>query len=166
MTADLGSALASLFSRRCIDDPDADITHYCHTRKCNALVKGHPCGETTREGKEFCTKHVENHPYIKNLMQRMKVRETEDHTVMMEGSKAVNLNGLTVQEILIHMRQTGTKTVEGLSKSLGLEKTILQKYLFALRDKNRVELVSTARESMAVRLVMNDDDELFGDEGD
>lgn len=160
MSADLGSAIASLFSRRAIDDPDADYTVYSHTRKCKT------CGETTREGKEFCTKHVESHPYIQNLLNRMKVREVEDKTVMMGNSSDVNPAGLTVQEILIHLRQTGTKTIEGLSKSLGLEKTILQKYLFALRDQKRVELYSTARESLAVRLLVGADEELFGEEDD
>jgi hypothetical protein len=122
------------------------------------------CEETTREGKEFCTRHVKNHSYIQDLMSRMKDRDKEDHDVMMEGSSAVNLDGITVQEIMIHLRQTGTKTIEGLAKALQLEKFILQKYIFALRDQNRVEIINTARECMAVRLLS--DEELFGDEDD
>jgi len=155
---DLGSALATLFSKACSSDPDAAVTLYSHTRKCAM------CEETTREGKEYCTRHVENHSYIQDLMARMKERDREDHAVMMNGSSAVNLNGITVQEIMIHLRQTGTKTVEGLAKALQLEKYILQKYIFALRDQNRVEIINTARESMAVRLLSSE--ELFGDEDD
>lgn len=154
--ADLGSALATIFSKRCSNDPDASATTYSHTRKCAA------CEETTREGKEYCTQHVENHSYIQDLMSRMKDREHEDHEVMMKGSSAVNLDGITVQEIMIHLRQTGTKTMEGLAKALQLEKFILQKYIFALRDLKKVEIISTARECMAVRLLS--DEELFGDE--
>ncbi|RJR06227.1 hypothetical protein C4588_08060 [Candidatus Parcubacteria bacterium] len=156
MSTDLGFALASLFSKRCRDDPDADNPMYSHTRKCAV------CGETTREGKEFCTNHVENHSYIKDLMSRMHARDEEDHKVMMEGSAAVNYDGVTVQEIMIHLRQTGTKTIDGLSKALSLDKTVIQKYVFALRDRNQVEIFSTQRESMAVRLLGNA--ELFGEE--
>jgi len=153
--SDLGSALATLFSRRCSSDPDAATTTYSHTRKCAA------CEETTREGKEYCPRHVERHAYIQDLMNRMAEREREDHDVMMRGSVAVNLGGITVQEIMIHLRQTGTKTIEGLAKGLQLDKSILQKYVFALRDRKQVEIISTARESMAVRLLT--DDELFGE---
>jgi hypothetical protein len=97
-------------------------------------------------------------------MARMADRDREDHDVMMRGSCAVNMDGITVQEILLHLRQTGTKTIEGLSKALQLDKFIVQKYIFALRDNKRVELISTARECTAVRLLS--DEELFGEEDD
>ena len=155
---DLGSALATLFSRRCSGDPDAAVTVYSHTRKCES------CEETTREGKKYCTHHVEKHSYIQDLMARMRERERQDHEVMMLGSTAVNHTGITVQEIMIHLRQTGTMTVEGLAKALQLEKYVLQKYIFALRDQSRVEIINTARECMAVRLLSGE--ELFGDEDD
>jgi hypothetical protein len=154
--SDLGSALAALFSRRCSGDPDAAVTVYSHTRKCAS------CEETTREGKEYCTHHVEKHSYIQDLMARMQERDRQDTEVMMIGSSAVNHKGITVQEIMIHLRQTGTMTFDGLAKALQLEKYVLQKYIFALRDQNRVEIINTARECMAVRLLTND--ELFGDE--
>ena len=156
--SDLGSALATLFSRSCSSDPDAAVPTQSHTRKCSL------CEETTREGKEYCTRHVENHAYIKDLMARMREREQQDHEVMMSGSSAVKMDGITVKEILLHLRQTGTKTVEGLAKALQLEKFVVQKYVFALRDSKHVEIISTARECMAVRLITGE--ELFGDEDD
>lgn len=154
--SDLGSALATLFSRSCSSDPDAAVPTVSHTRKCRM------CEETTREGKEYCTRHVENHDYVQDLMRRIKEREQQDYDVMMQGTSAVRMEGITVKEILLHLRQTGTKTIEGLAKALQLEKFVVQKYIFALRDSRQVEIISTARESMAVRLTTGD--ELFGDE--
>lgn len=156
--SDLGSALATIFSKRCSSDPDAASSTQFHTRKCSDIG----CSETTREGKEFCTKHVEKHSYIANLMKRMAARDREDHDVMMRGSSAVNMDGITVQEIVLHLRQTGSKTLEGLSKALMIDRSIVQKYIFALRDRGKVEILVTARESMAIRLLT--DEELFGDE--
>jgi len=161
-TTGLGFALGSLFSRRCQDDPDADVPSTHVTRKCE--VAG--CGETTREGKDYCTRHVEKHPYIQHLLNVIATKHTEDRQVELGDSFAVNPEGLTIKEIIIQLRQTGTKTLDGLSKALQLDKMIIQKYLFALQRQNKVELFMTQRDNIAVRLLHVSEDELFGDEDD
>jgi hypothetical protein len=44
------------------------------TRHCEAVDKGtgRICTQSTREGKPYCPDHVENHPYVQDLLNRME----------------------------------------------------------------------------------------------
>ena len=96
------------------------------------------CTQTTRENKAFCTDHIEKQPYVQDLMKRMLAREQEDFRVRCEGSVSVNFHGITVNEILLHLRQSGPRTEERLQRELQLEKSILYNYIIALQKKGLV----------------------------
>lgn len=117
-------------------------THHCDAEGCNAA---------TREGKPFCSDHVERHAYVQDLLGQIAEREAEDERVRKVGPKAANLKGITAQEILQHLYFNGPRTVERLSRELNLEIEIIRGYARALAKANHVTLGSTKRGAMVLK---------------
>lgn len=131
------------------------------TRTCQVDT----CGRTTREGKDFCTIHVELHPYVNNLLQQIENRELEDSLVRKKGSSAVNLEGITVSEILLCLRKSRTRTEERLTREIQLDKTVIHNYLIRLAKEGVVTFGRNSRDSISVTLI-NFDPSLAIDESD
>lgn len=110
------------------------------------------CNQATREGKAYCSDHVEMHPYVQDLIMRLEEREAEDERVNRRGPRAVNLQGITTQEILQHLAFHGPRTEERLCRELNLEVKTLQGYVQAMRRKKLVTLGHTKRGSTVVKL--------------
>ena len=52
--------------------------HVEHAAQRARICNVEDCCRTTREGKDFCSKHVELHPYIQDLIDRIETRAEED----------------------------------------------------------------------------------------
>jgi hypothetical protein len=118
------------------------------TRFCD--VSG--CTQTTREGKPFCPDHVDQHPYVQTILGMLAEREQEEDRVRKAGFKAVNPQGLTARELVLHLSLHGARTVERLSRELQLDSKVLDGYVGALVRKGIVSLGRTNRGSTVVRL--------------
>jgi predicted transcriptional regulator len=92
------------------------------------------------------------HPYVQDLIMRLEEREAEDERVNRRGPRAVNLQGITTQEILQHLAFHGPRTEERLCRELNLEVKTLQGYVQAMRRKKLVTLGHTKRGSTVVKL--------------
>jgi len=127
---------------------------YCEPATTQTKIcKVDNCGDTTRENKEYCTEHVVAQPYVQDLLKRMKDRDVEDEQVRMQGTVAVNLNGITVQEITLQLKQNGTRTVERLTREIDLDKSVIRSYVIAMKTAGLVLHSWTERNSIAVTLV-------------
>jgi len=131
------------------------------TNKEVTICRVDQCQQTTREGKSFCTDHIEFQPYIRDLIKRMADRKLEDEQVRREGSKAVNLDGITAGEILLHLRQGGTRTEERLERETRLDKVIIHNYLVRLSMEGTIKFGRTSRNNTCVRLVNYDPSQLL-----
>lgn len=114
----------------------------------------HPgCNQATREGKAYCSEHVEEHPYVKELIARLAERDRQDEEVSKRGSKAVALDAITAQEILQHLAFHGPRTEERLCRELNVDVRTLKGYVGALKRARLVTLGTTKRGSTLVKLV-------------
>lgn len=118
------------------------------TRSCAAPG----CLATTREGKPFCPDHVDRHSYVQSILAVLATREAEEERVRVEGPSAVNPDGLTAQELMLHLSLHGSRTVERLSREFQLETQVMTNYVDALHDWGKVVLGRTTRGSTVVRL--------------
>lgn len=111
------------------------------------------CNQATREGKAFCSEHVEEHPYVKELIARLAERDRQDEEVNKKGSKAATLDAITAQEILQHLAFHGPRTEERLCRELNVDTRTLKGYVAALKRHRLVTLGTTKRGSTLVKLV-------------
>lgn len=119
----------------CGDLPEAElISHACQV-----------CGDTTREQKPFCSRHVTHHPYAAALVAQLARQREEHQAVAREGPAAVDTRGLTASELLRLLHQRGPQTVQRLSRELNLAKTLVTSYARALAEVGLVELSSSRR---------------------
>ena len=65
---------------------------------------------------------------------------------------AVNPDGLTAKELVLHLSLHGSRTVERLSREFQLEADVMHGYVDALQDRGVVTLGRTTRGSTVVRL--------------
>jgi len=110
------------------------------------------CYHTTREGKPFCPDHVENHSYVQNILKVLAEREDEEQRVRQRGPTAVDPDGLTAQELVLHLSLHGSRTVERLSREFQLEARVMNSYVDALMERGLIILGRTTRGSTVVRL--------------
>jgi hypothetical protein len=117
------------------------------TRHCQQPL----CGTATRQGKPFCSAHVDEHPYVKNLLARIDGKHAEEARVRDRGSRAVDPNGLTSQEILRFLIVHGERTVPRLARDLNVDLGTLRAYVSALARKHRVSLGENKRGATLIR---------------
>ena len=131
------------------------------------------CGETTREGKHYCSNHVEEQPYVQDLLKRLQERSEEDERVRMQGSTAVNMTGITTKEILLQLRQAGERTEERLTRELQIDKTVIHNYAIRLNREGMIHFGRTTRNNLKIVLLnfdpskaIEDDDSEIDDAGE
>ena len=108
------------------------------------------CGKATREGKPYCSDHVEEHPYVRDLLQALSDREDEEERVRKRGAREVDLDGVTAQEILGYVAIHGGRTIQRLSRELNLDQKTIRGYARALERGNKAHLTQTRRGSTVV----------------
>lgn len=108
------------------------------------------CNQATREGKPYCSDHVELHPYVQRLLAELREREEADERVRRRGPRAVEATSLTSQEILTFVHVHGPKTVKRLARELNADLETLKIYAQGLRRLGLVRLTATRRKSTLV----------------
>lgn len=109
------------------------------------------CGASTREGKSHCSEHVDELPYVRDLMVQLAKREADDDVVKRRGAAGIDLgSSITAQEIMLHLSLHGTRTMERLCRELNLEDRTLRRYLAELRRRKLVRFGTTKRGSTTV----------------
>lgn len=103
------------------------------------------CGNKTRESKPYCPEHVEHHPYVSELVARLTTRERELQRVARRGARAVDLDGLMAEEIMLQLELYGSRTAERLCRDLQQELPVIQAYFQALARHGYVVLGETSR---------------------
>lgn len=113
------------------------------------------CPAATREGKEYCTDHVEMHPYVQEMLAAWGQREADDKRAGIDYDKRrgrVNLDGITAQDMLMHLRIYGPRTIERLCRELNITEQVAWGYVRAMRRTGLVSTGTTKRGSDLVKL--------------
>lgn len=130
-----------------VTDTNEVQVKFCSVEECNAK---------TRKGKPYCSKHVEQHTYVDDLLNRMQARVDEDAHVLANGSKVANIEGITAKEIILELRLNGTRTLDRLERELRVSRSVIFKYVVALKREGVVTFGQTSRGNTTVSLIDND----------
>jgi hypothetical protein len=108
------------------------------------------CDRATREAKPYCTEHVRNHAYVQELVRELAAQQAEETRVRRHGARAVDLEGITAQELVGHLREHGSASIPRLARDLGLGPRVVAAYVRALE---RREVISTRHNQRGVTVV-------------
>ncbi|RMG16691.1 MAG: hypothetical protein D6731_05570 [Planctomycetota bacterium] len=89
---------------------------------------------------------------MQSILDTLAARQAEEERVRAVGSRAVDLEGLTAKELVLHLSLHGARTVERLSRELQLEVDVLRGYVHRLSEEGTVAIGRTNRGSTIVRL--------------
>jgi len=111
------------------------------SRLCN--VKG--CGRTTREKKPFCPDHIDELPYVQQLMAQIDYKAAELERV--RSGKPVPVPSCFEGEIVWHLKMNGRRSVRRLAKEVHIEYVILIKMLRAYKRRGLIKFYPHHRRS-------------------
>lgn len=120
------------------------------SRKRTSYCQLDGCGTYTYEGKPYCTKHVEHHPYVQSILAVLADRKNEEERVDKRGRRAVNIEGSVSQEIISYLRIHGPRTINRLARDLNRDLRIQSLYVAALRRSGLVITGKNARGGIIV----------------
>ena len=126
------------------DHVDPPAGYVSRVRTCSASG----CESSTREGKPYCPDHVELHPYVAGVIATRKDREKELKDLA--KNRMIREDSPLFNEVLIHITNYGTKTVERLSRDLMIDVVILKKLVRTLKRKGIINIGRTKRGSTTV----------------
>lgn len=115
------------------------------TKFCAKIIKRKPCGEKTREGKDFCGDHIDELPYIKQLLQRIQDKEQEVQKVRKKGKKAVDASSENLKEIKTHLEFNGSRTTKRLQRELQMTESTIEGFVDYLEDEDYIYRSRTTR---------------------
>lgn len=115
------------------------------------------CERATYEGKPFCLLHVEEHPYVRNLLAELGAREAEMERVKRRGPKAVNLHGTVMADVVQFIQarggECGAVDLKRNEPLFGQPMLVVQRYLLAMKRARMVKVVRTRGGAMRAELV-------------
>jgi hypothetical protein len=123
--------------------PHTPSTRGCRHGDCEAM---------TREGKPYCPDHVDVHPYVRNLLDALAGRRAEEERVRSAGADAVDMDGITAREVVLHLSLHGARTIERISRELQIDGEIVTGYVAALDERDLIVTSATNRGSTVVKL--------------
>jgi hypothetical protein len=107
------------------------------TRECEV------CGRTTREGKPFCSRHIEHAPYIQEVQARLAERAAEE-ALLETGSAPVPCDGFFVNEAILILR-TRDFTVKSFSRRLDITHKAAERLIYLLVEWGHCTRRKTSR---------------------
>jgi predicted HTH transcriptional regulator len=119
------------------------------TRKCTSIG----CTKSTNEGKPFCAEHLKDTPAVQIILQEIQDQTDEQERVRTKGWKAVDMAGITAEEILIHLKNHGERTTGRLSRELNIDEFTIKRYVQALKNNNLVTTGRTNRGATTVTII-------------
>jgi len=117
---------------------------------CVKDTKKGVCGERTREGKEFCSDHLENLPYVKCLLKRIQDKNDEVTKVRKKGKKAVKAGSETLREIKNHLEFRGPRTTKCLQREMQLTESTIEGFVDYLEDEGVIRRTKTSRGDVVI----------------
>lgn len=125
---------------------DRDGVRYCECSGCFAFTKG---------GKPRCSAHVDDMPYVQQLLATIADREAELAEIEAMGKRgwqAVRPAGTVLADVLAHLRANGPRTLERLARETSLPPVVVEACATWLRRQRLGRIGHTKRGSTTLRL--------------
>ena len=104
------------------------------------------CFESTREGKPYCSEHVERHDYVQSILATLMMQESEQERAIKRGGKRhIKDDSLTVKEMVNYLRIHGDRTIPRLCRDLQMDESIVKVYGEHLVERGICSMRTTVR---------------------
>ena len=105
------------------------------------------CKRTTREGKPFCSDHVESSPYVKAVMAEIALRDDEER--LLAKGEPPSCDGHLVRETLLTLEQ-GSFTSAKLSRLMDISHDATETLIRFMAKEGLVRMSKTDRGALVI----------------
>lgn len=105
----------------------------------------HNCKKIAKENKPFCVDHLERLDRARLLMEELEATEREHNKIKAKGPRAVRMDGPTMSDVVLAIRERGSITMERLCRQTRLEYRLAEAYVQALERRGGVKTTKNAR---------------------
>jgi predicted HTH transcriptional regulator len=112
--------------------------------RCDA--KG--CQRTTREGKPYCSSHVEESVYVKSILQELALRDQE--AARLTEGLDINTRGHLIRESLLMLEQ-GSYTAAKLSRLMDISHIAAETLIRVMAKKGLAQMGKTDRGALTIK---------------
>ena len=124
------------------------------SRVSNPRCKEKECDRTTREGKPYCSDHVEHSPYVRRVIEELELRDREAASLAKGGT--VSPNGHLVRETLLMLEQ-GSYTAAKLSRLMDISHNSTETLIREMSRMGLAHLGKTDRGSLIISKLKEQD---------
>ena len=114
--------------------------------RCNA----DDCQRTTREGKPFCSDHVELSPYVKTILKELELRDAE--AMRLSEGKDIRRDGHLIRETLLMLEQ-GSYTAAKLSRLMDINHAAAETLIKIMDKKGLARMGKTDRGALTIKRI-------------
>ena len=121
-------------------------------RKCE--IPG--CNQTTKEGKLYCSDHVDMTPYARQILARLEKMEADDtlaarKRLSKEQKESLSLSE-SLDEIMLVLKSKGPMTLQRLAREVNKKQAVVKNYINMLKSRQLVRTTKNKRGSEVVQL--------------
>lgn len=108
------------------------------------------CGTSTREGKPYCSSHVEEIPYVQRILHELELREKESKRL--DRGRYIDVDGHLVRETLLLLDQ-GSYTSAKLARLLDLNHAAAETLIRMMFRKKLAKMGRTDRGATTIEKI-------------
>ncbi len=116
--------------------------------RCDAIT----CERTTREGKPYCSDHVELSPYVKGVMEELALRDTEARALA--NDQPIKRDGHLVRETLLMLEQ-GAYTSAKLSRLMDIPHDSTETLIRIMAREGLAKMSKTDRGALVISRILD-----------
>jgi hypothetical protein len=115
------------------------------------------CGKGTKCGKSYCKDHIENEPYVRELLKTLAKKEREvrdmEKAILMGRRTRAPKDSILFEEIegLLEIRD---QSLRQISRSLQVDATVVKIFVDSLRNRKVVSYYKS-KKTLMVKLISN-----------
>jgi hypothetical protein len=111
--------------------------------KCNHTT----CKRATREGKPYCSEHVEFSPYVRRIIEELELRDQE--AALLNAGKRISRDGHLVRETLLMLEQ-GSYTSAKLSRLMDISHSSTETLIRVMDEMGLASMSKTDRGALVI----------------
>ena len=116
-------------------------------RVANPKCRADDCSKATREGKPYCSEHVEHSPYVRRIIEELALRDQEADDL--SAGKTISRDGHLVRETLLMLEQ-GSYTSAKLSRLMDISHSSTETLIRVMDEMGLAVMSKTDRGALVI----------------
>ncbi len=116
--------------------------------KGTSNCKAKRCPKSTRDGKPYCSRHIEEAPYVKAILKKLANRAKEEK-LLVEAKRSLAPDSFLIRETILLLR-TKDYSAKGLARRLDIPHVASKRLIFLMNKKGLAKRHESSRGEVSI----------------